>query len=146
MLQFPSPARPQGFRAFSLSDSNFVPWDNQGVGDAHGLAEQLDLHIHHTRTDRTLDDMLFEILTKEGYPPAVRIESKTVGGKSVFDVADGLMMICLDGALTLDLIRTIADLEPQRVVCLDEGFSGNDQLKANAGQIFKSKGIVFRTV
>jgi adenine-specific DNA-methyltransferase len=31
-------------------------------------------------------------------------------------------------------------------VCLDEGFAGNDQLKANAAQIFKAKGIVFRTV
>jgi adenine-specific DNA-methyltransferase len=31
-------------------------------------------------------------------------------------------------------------------VCLDEGFAGNDQLKANAAQIFKTKGIVFRTV
>jgi adenine-specific DNA-methyltransferase len=35
---------------------------------------------------------------------------------------------------------------PSRVICLDEGFAGNDQLKANAVQIFKSKNIVFRTV
>ena len=26
-------------------------------------------------------------------------------------------------------------------MCLDEGFAGNDQLKANAVQIFKTKGI-----
>ena len=41
----------------------------------------------------------------------------------------------------------IAEGKPERVVCLDEGFAGNDQLKANAVQTFKTKGIVkFQTV
>ena len=32
-------------------------------------------------------------------------------------------------------------------LCLDEGFAGNDQLKANAVQIFKTKGVTsFKTV
>ena len=49
--------------------------------------------------------------------------------------------------MTLDLIRAIAEKKPDRVVCLDEGFAGNDQLKANAVQIFKTKGITsFKTV
>ena len=40
-----------------------------------------------------------------------------------------------------------AEKKPERVVCLDEGFAGNDQLKANAVQIFKTKGITsFKTV
>ena len=56
-------------------------------------------------------------------------------------------MICLDGNLTLELIRAIAELKPERVVFLDEGFAGNDQLKANAVQTFKTKGVAsFRTV
>ncbi|MCP5489087.1 MAG: hypothetical protein H7A43_10635 [Verrucomicrobia bacterium] len=41
-----------------------------------------------------------------------------------------------------------------QVICLDEGFKANDQLKANAVQTFKARsqgkdkeaGIVFRTV
>lgn len=49
--------------------------------------------------------------------------------------------------MTLDLIRAIAERKPERVVCLDEGFAGNDQLKANAVQTFKTKGVTsFRTV
>ena len=44
-------------------------------------------------------------------------------------------------------IRAIAERKPERVVLLDEGFAGNDQLKANAVQIFKTKGITsFKTV
>jgi len=36
-------------------------------------------------------------------------------------------------------------MKPQRVVCLDLGFAGNDQLKTNAVQILKNKEIVFKT-
>ena len=44
-------------------------------------------------------------------------------------------------------IICMAERRPQRVVCLDEGFAGNDQLKANAVQIFKTKGVTsFKTV
>ncbi len=49
--------------------------------------------------------------------------------------------------LTLDLIRAMAEKKAERVVCLDEGFAGNDQLNANAVQIFKTKGVTsFKTV
>jgi adenine-specific DNA-methyltransferase len=41
----------------------------------------------------------------------------------------------------------MAAQKPERVVCLDAGFAGNDQLKANAAQIFKAKGVTsFKTV
>jgi adenine-specific DNA-methyltransferase len=62
-------------------------------------------------------------------------------------VAGGALIICLEKELTLEAIRAIADLKPERVVCLDEGFAGNDQLKANAVQTFRAKGVTsFKTV
>ncbi len=43
--------------------------------------------------------------------------------------------------------QNIAQKKPERVVCVDAGFAGNDQLKANAVQIFKTKGVTsFKTV
>lgn len=70
-----------------------------------------------------------------------------MAGKTVYNVAEGLFIICLERELTLDLIRTIAERKPERVVLLDVGFAGNDQLKANAVQIFKTKGVTsFKTV
>ena len=65
----------------------------------------------------------------------------------MYSVAGGALVICLEPELTLDLIRVMAEKKPERVVCLDEGFAGNDQLKANAVQIFKTKGVTsFKTV
>ena len=41
----------------------------------------------------------------------------------------------------------MAASKPERVVCLGEGFAGNDQLKANEAQIFKAKRVTsFKTV
>jgi adenine-specific DNA-methyltransferase len=41
----------------------------------------------------------------------------------------------------------MAERKPDCVVCLDEGFAGNDQLKTNAVRTMKAKGVTsFRTV
>ncbi len=41
----------------------------------------------------------------------------------------------------------MAERKPERVVCLEEGFADNDQLKANAVPIFTTKGVTsFKTV
>jgi len=65
----------------------------------------------------------------------------------VYSIAEGAMLICLERNLTHEIIKAIADKKPMRVVCLDEGFSGNDQLKTNAVQTMKAKGVTsFRTV
>lgn len=136
-----------GFKAFSLSESNFTAWDAEGAKDAVALSHQLGLHIDHIRQHRTDDDILYELLLKSGFPLTTPVEKRTVAEKTVYSVASGALVICLDRALTLELIRAIANMKPERVVCLDEGFAGNDQLKTNAVQTFKTKGITsFKTV
>jgi adenine-specific DNA-methyltransferase len=79
--------------------------------------------------------------------PAEYVESLQLAGKTVYSVAGGALVLCLERVLTLDMLRAIAKHKPERVVCLDAGFAGNDQLKANAAQIFKTKGVTsFKTV
>jgi adenine-specific DNA-methyltransferase len=96
---------------------------------------------------RTALDLLYEILLKSGYPLTVPTETLMIEGKTVYSVAGGVLLVCLDHDLTLGAIRAMAERKPERVVCLDAGFAGNDQLKANAVQIFKTKDVKsFRTV
>ena len=103
--------------------------------------------MDHIREGRTAEDLLYEILLKSGFTLSTPVEKLKLEGKTVYSVAGGALFICLEGALTLDLIRGMAEKKPERVVCLDEGFAGNDQLKANAVQIFKTKGVTsFKTV
>jgi len=136
-----------GFRVFKLAESNLKPWDAEASKDASGLAEQLELHIDHIQDDRSAEDILYELLLKSGFPLTTPVEKKTLAGKTVYSVAGGALVICLERALSLELIRAIADERPERVVCLDEGFAENDQLKANAVQTFRTKGVTsFKTV
>jgi adenine-specific DNA-methyltransferase len=137
----------RGFRVFKLDESNFKPWNADVSHDTAALKEQLDIHVEHIREGRAADDILYELLLKSGYPLTTPVETLTLAGQTVHSVADGALFICLERELTLELIRAMADLKPERVVCLDEGFAGNDQLKANAVQIFRTKGITsFKTV
>jgi adenine-specific DNA-methyltransferase len=91
--------------------------------------------------------LLYEILLKSGFSLTTPVEALTLTGKTIHSAAGGALFICLERELTLELIRAIAEKKPERVVCLDEGFSGNDQLKANAVQLFKTKGVTsFKTI
>jgi adenine-specific DNA-methyltransferase len=136
----------RGFRAFKLAESNFSPWDAQGPREVDAFVEQLQLHVDHVRDDRSPEDVLFELLMKSGYPLSATIETLDITGKPVFSVADGAFLVCLDPKLTLELMRAVVERKPERFVVLDEGFAGNDQLKANAVQLFKTADVTFRTV
>jgi adenine-specific DNA-methyltransferase len=137
----------EGFRVFRLAPSNFERWDTEMPSGADNLGQQLSLHVDHVLEGRTDDDILFEILLKRGFELTTPIEKLTLAKKTVFSVGGGVFLICLDRGITLEAIREMAEIKPSRVVCLDAGFAGNDQLKVNAVQIFKTKGVAkFQTV
>ncbi len=136
-----------GFKVFKLAESNVTTWDAQVAHDPTALEKQLEFHVDHIRVGRTPEDILYELLLKSGFPLTTLVEKQILAGKTVYSVADGALMICLERELSLELIRAIAERKPERVICLDEGFAGNDQLKANAVQTFKTKGVTsFKTV
>jgi adenine-specific DNA-methyltransferase len=138
----------EGFRVLRLATSNFSVWDATTESTTlDALAEQLDLHIDHIQKDRDSEGLLYEILLKSGFPLTIPVETLTIEGKTVYSVSNGAMLICLDRQLTHEAIKAIAERKPERVVCLDEGFAGNDQLKTNAVLIMKAKGVTkFQTI
>ena len=141
----------RGFRSFSLDRSNFRLWDSaaQSFDDT---GKQLDLHVDHVNSASSGEDLLYELLLKAGFQLTTKVASISLAGKQVFSVQDGALLICLEKAITPELIDALAEANPLQVICLDEGFKGNDQLKANAVQTFKARAqaeeseIVFRTV
>jgi adenine-specific DNA-methyltransferase len=137
----------RGFRVFKLDESNILQWVPPLSSDKASLGDQLSMHIEHLRQGRTDLDILFELLLKAGFTLTTPIDRLEIANKTVFSIGGGVFLICLDRELNLDLIRAMAELKPSRVVCLDAGFAGNDQLKVNAVQTFKTKGVAkFQTV
>ncbi len=136
------PRQDRGFRVFKLDESSFKIWDG---GESGGdMAEQLRAFAENVREDRSQADILYEILLKAGLPLTAKVEQ--VEGREVYTVAEGLLVICLERAITQELIDEISALQPERVVCLDTAFHGNDTLKTNARLQMQARDIEFRTV
>ena len=137
-----------GFKVFKLDKSNFKIWESEKLSlDKKSLEIQLELHIDHIDHKASQDDILHEILLKAGFELTTKIKKIKLAGKAVYFIEGGAMLICLEKELTKEVIKAMAEKQPSRVICLDLGFANNDQLKTNAVQIMKSKGIDdFRTV
>lgn len=142
--------RAEGFRAYRLDESNFKVWDGEAAPrDGEGLARQLELMAHNVHDGRSDEDLLAEILLKCGHPGITLgspVELRTVAGQPVHLLAAGALVICLDRTLTRESLRGVIALAPKRVLCLDVGFHGNDELKTNTVLEMKSHGIQFQTV
>ncbi len=135
-----------GFRKLKLTSSNFKIWDGTGERSAEELREQLGLFADHVLPERTEQDVLYELMLKAGLPVTAPVEEKQVAGQKVYSIADGLLAICLSNPISQECLRGIIELEPERVICLDAAFGGNDQLKTNTVLEMKSHGIEFRTI
>ena len=61
-----------GFRVFKLASSNIRAWDP----NRDKLAESLEASVEHLKTDRTEQDILFELLLKLGLDLCVPIETR----------------------------------------------------------------------
>jgi len=136
-----------GFKVFKLQKSNFNLW-NAGVEKTpEAIQKQLFSHVDHISPEAEQEAILYELLLKSGFELTTAIEQLTIEGKHVFSIAGGELLICLEKQLSHEVIKAMAERKPTRVICLDEGFQDNDQLKTNAVQMMKSKGVVnFRTV
>jgi adenine-specific DNA-methyltransferase len=131
-----------GFKVFKLDSSNIEPWD----GDFENLENALLSAVNNIKKDRSEDDVLYEILLKYGLDLTVPIEERQINGKTVYSIGLGALVICLDDAITLDVVEGIGGLQKElapevmRVVFKDSGFK-DDVVKTNAIQILKKYGI-----
>jgi adenine-specific DNA-methyltransferase len=144
-----SVVQPPGFKVFKLDRSNFKAWQAEAADGitAEAISKQLELGVDHIDLKSTPDDILYELLMKSGFELTAKVETLKLADKTVYSIAGGALLICLEPALTKEVITAMAKLSPARVLCLDRGFAGNDQLKTNAVQIMKSHEVEdFRTV
>jgi adenine-specific DNA-methyltransferase len=126
-----------GFKAMRLSSSNFKVWDGR-ADQVADVGATLKLFAEHVLPGRTSEDILYELLLKTGFPLTTPLSSLTLAGKQVFRAAEGALLICLEQALSLEVIEAMVALDPSLILCLDAGFSGQDQLKANAMQTVRA--------
>jgi adenine-specific DNA-methyltransferase len=141
-----------GFRVFKLASSNIRAWEP----DRANLAESLEASVEHLKTDRTEQDILFELLLKLGLDLCVPIETRKVeaGTKKVHEIhsiGGGSLLVCLSTAipqtdvepLALGLVAWHQALKPAgetTVVFRDSAFT-DDVAKTNLTAILQQHGL-----
>ncbi|MBO0982188.1 hypothetical protein IPV10_16695 [Microbacterium sp. SD291] len=132
-----------GFRAYALSETNFAKWRVTSAIELTALEQHLEGLRESANDDATADDLLIEILLKQGSSLSEKIEPIEVAGLELRSVNDGLVLAYLDEHTkpTLEQLREVTDQHPARIIVLEDAFRGDDELKTNLAQLCASRGI-----
>jgi len=121
-----------GFRVLKLDSTNMKDVYYNPANYELSLFENLADNI---KEDRTPEDLLFQVMLDLGILLSSKIEESTIGGKKVFNVADGFLYACFDENVTEDVITEIAKKKPYYFVMRDSSMA-NDSVATNFEQIF----------
>jgi adenine-specific DNA-methyltransferase len=136
-----------GFRVFRLASSNIRAWEP----DRDDLPTTLEQSVEHLKTDRSEQDILFELLLKLGLDLAVVVEEKTIAGKTVHNIGAGTLLVCLAEQIAateveplalgiVDWHRQLAPTGEANVVFRDSAFA-DDVAKTNLTAILQQHGL-----
>lgn len=141
-----------GFRAYKLADTNFAKWRVSSEIETGDLEQQLLGLRDSSDDDATPDDLLTEILLKQGFSLTEQIKPIEISGlemRAVLQVNGDLAVLAyLDEHKkpSLNQLRAMVDAIPGgKVIVLEDAFQGDDELKTNLAQLCKSNGIELRT-
>ena len=121
-----------GFRVLKLDSSNmedvyYTP-DDFNANNLFTLADNI-------KTDRTSEDLLFQVMLDLGIELSAKIEKTEISGKEVWCVDDGYLMACFDRDVNEATITEIAKQKPVYFVMRDAS-AANDNVLDNFDQLF----------
>lgn len=121
-----------GFRVLKLDSSNmedvyYTP-DNFDANNLFTLADNI-------KTDRTSEDLLFQVMLDLGIELSATIRSEELGGRNVWNVDNGYLMACFDRDVNEATITEIAKQKPVYFVMRDAS-AANDKVLDNFDQLF----------
>lgn len=123
-----------GFRVLKVDSTNMQ--DVYYKPAEYSQSSLFDL-ADNIKPDRTPEDLLFQVMLDLGILLSSKIEEINIGGKIVFNVADGYLMACFDSNITSKVITEIAKKQPYYAVFRDSSLA-SDSVATNFEQIFES--------
>ena len=121
-----------GFRVLKCDTSNMK---NVYYHPAEYEADLFDYMTDNIKSDRTPEDLLFQVMLDLGVELSSKIEEAVIAGKKVFNVAEGFLIACFDANVTDETIKAIAQKQPYYFVMRDSSLA-NDSVATNFEQIF----------
>ena len=128
-----------GFRVLRLDSSNMqdIYYNPNELS-----RDLLNMTVDNIKSDRTPEDLLFQVMLDLGVDLSSTIEEQQIDGKTVFIVKpDGIekeyLIACFDKGITSDTVTIIAKKQPYYVVFRDSGMA-SDSVATNFDQIFET--------
>ena len=123
-----------GFRVLKLDSTNMqdIYYSPKDISQAD-LFSQVD----NVKPDRTGEDLLFQVMLELGATLDSKIETTTVAGKTIYNVAEGYLVACFAPDVTEEVVKAIAQMQPAYAVLRDTSMK-DDSTATNFEQIFKT--------
>lgn len=123
-----------GFRVLKLDSTNMqdIYYSPKDISQAD-LFSQVD----NVKPDRTGEDLLFQVMLELGATLDSKIETTTVAGKTIYNVAEGYLVACFAPDVTDEVVKAIAQMQPAYAVLRDTSMK-DDSTATNFEQIFKT--------
>lgn len=131
-----------GVKVFKLVSSNFHQWRYEDVEDLTELEEKLEQSVQSKKNGAKQEDLLFELMLKLG----IDINEDVKKEENYYLLGERKYLICLEDRITEEIVNRMVKEEPSVVVCLEDSFNENDQLKANTALQLKERDIEFKVV
>ena len=122
-----------GFRVFRVDSSNYEEVEHT---PKDWNQDQLDLFLNNIKSDRTDLDLLFGCMLDWGVQLSLPMTTEEVDGKNIYTVNEGDLVACFDDKVTDNVVRTMAEKQPLRVIFRDSCFE-RDADKINIYETFK---------
>nr|HAU0120892.1 site-specific DNA-methyltransferase [Legionella pneumophila]HAU1943875.1 site-specific DNA-methyltransferase [Legionella pneumophila] len=124
-----------GFRVLKVDSSNMndVYYTTNTINQ-----DLLSKHTDNVKSDRTPEDLLFQVLLDWGVDLTLPIKKSIIQEHDVFFVDEDALVACFDndGKITEEFVKELTQYSPLRVIFRDAGFA-SDSVKINVTQIFK---------
>ena len=121
-----------GFRVLKCDTSNM-----EDVYYTPDHLDKQDLFKNNIKSDRTAEDLLFQVMLDLGIMLSSKIQTKQIDGKTVYYVEGNYLMACFDDTVDEATITEIAKEKPYYFVMRDPANSKDgDSLITNFEQIF----------
>lgn len=123
-----------GFRVLKLDSSNL-----QDIYYSPAEYNQNDLFTktESVKSDRTSEDLLFQVMLELGATLDSKIEQIEIEDKTIYNVANNYLVACFDNEIDDSVVTTIAKTQPQYAVFRDSTIV-DDSTATNFEQIFKT--------
>lgn len=141
-----------GFKVFKLDTSNLKTWDatpldSDDPQQMEFLLDRMNTMVETIKSDRSDEDVVYELMFKMGVPPTYPVTPVEIDGKRAYCIGEEcLLLVCLQEGLTAATIERMAeDYLPSKMILSEKCFA-DDTAMANAHYILRDREIELKLV